>query len=227
MSKVFNEIKEHLTMRQVAEYLGYFVNCSNFIISPFSKEKTPSCKLYPHSFYDFSTNTGGDLVRFAALVLGVDNWRACQYLIRASSLPISLSGNADHKEEIKQRQRERQRQEERKQEFKASLLSEIGRLKRWADIYRTVAEKRLYPLFSDLWGYCISELQSVEYKLDILCAADQQTYRRMKPDATTGLSFDWSQWFWDVLAILAEDGTFQATQSELVEIKAQQTMGRR
>lgn len=61
----------------------------------------------------------------------------------------------------------------------------------------------------------------MERKLDILCAADQGTYRRMKPDAAAGLSSDRPQWFLDVLTILAEDGAFQATQSELTEIQAQ------
>mgnify|MGYP001152882142 CR=1 FL=1 len=57
-------------------------------------------------------------------------------------------------------------------EFKATLLSEIGNLKCWADIYRTAIEKRLYEPFSDMWGYRINGLQKAEYKLDILCTAD-------------------------------------------------------
>ena len=47
---------------------------------------------------------------------------------------ISLSGRTDRKGEIERRQREQQRREERKQEFKAALLDEIDRLKRWTDI---------------------------------------------------------------------------------------------
>jgi len=64
-------------------------------------------------------------------------------------------------------------------------------------------------------------LQKAEYKLDILCAADQGAYRRMKPDMAAGLSSDRLQWTLDCLAILAEDGAFLATKSELAEIKAQ------
>lgn len=140
--------------------------------------------------------------------------------IQAFSLPISLSGGADRREEIERRQRERQRQEERKQEFKAALLGEIDSLKRWA-IYRTAIEKRLYEPFSDMWGYCINELQKTEYKLDILCTADQGAYRRMKPDVAAGLSSDRPQWLLDTLAILAEDGAFQATKEEIARIEKQ------
>ena len=220
MSEVFREIKESLTMRQVAEHLGYSVNRSGFILSPFGKEKTASCKLYRNSYYDFSTAAGGDLIRFTAAILNINNWEACQYLVQAFSLPISLSGSTDRREEIERRQRERKRQEERKQEFRTALSGEIDSLKRWADIYRTAIEKRLYEPFSDMWGYCINELQKAEYKLDILCTADQETYRRMKPDAA-GLSSDRPQWLLDVLEILAENGAFQATQRELAEIQAQ------
>ena len=161
------------------------------------------------------------MIRFTAAILNINNWEACQYLVQAFSLPISLSGGTDRREEIERRKRERQRQEERKQEFKAALSGEIDSLQRWSAIYRTAIEKRLYEPFSDMWGYCINEPQKAEYKLDILCAADQGTYRRMKPDAAAGLSSDRPQWLLDTLAILAEDGAFQATQSELTEIQTQ------
>lgn len=221
MSEIFREVKESLTMQQVATHLGYSVNSSGFILSPFGKEKTASCKLYRNSYYDFSTGSGGDLIRFTASVLNINNWRACQYLIQAFSLPISLSSSTDRREEIERRQKERQRQEERKQEFKAALQSEIDNLKCWSDIYRTAIEKQLYEPFSDMWSYCINELQKAEYKLDILCAADQKAYRRMKSKVELGLSSDRPQWLLDTLGILEDDGIFRATQNELVEIKAQ------
>lgn len=223
MSEVFREIKESLTMRQVAEHFGYPVNRSGFIFSPFGKEKTASCKLYfdTGSFYDFSTNFGGDIIRFTAAILNINNWEACQYLIQAFSLPMSLSGSTDHQEEIERRQRERQRQEERKQEFMEALWGEINRLKHWEDICRLAIEKQLFEPFSDMWGCCINELQETEYKLDILCGSDQNAYRRMKPNVAAGLSSDRPQWLLDTLSILAEGGAFQATQSELKEIRAQ------
>ncbi len=223
MSEVFNEIKESLTMQQVAAHFGYTPNRAGFIHSPFSegKDKTASCKLYQNSYYDFSTNSGGDLIKFTAVMIGQNNWQACKYLTEAFSLPFSLSGHIDNREEIERRKRERQRQRERKQEFRACLSGEIDSLKHWADIYRTAIEKKLYEPFSDIWCYCINELQKAEYKLDILCASDQKAYRRMKPDAAAGLSSDRPQWLLDVLSILAEDGVFQATKDEIARIEKQ------
>lgn len=221
MREIFNEIKESLTMKQVMEHFGYSVNRSGFIHSPFKEERTASCKCYERSFYDFSSGTGGDCVRFASLVLGKDNWQAAKYLCEVFSLPIPLSDTAAYREAIERRQREQQRQEERQQEFKAALFGEIDSLKRWTDIYRTAIEKQLYEPFSDMWAYCTNELQVAEYKLDILCGVDQEAYRRMKPKVELGLSSDRPQWLLDTLAILEEVGAFKATQSELAEIQAQ------
>lgn len=72
-----------------------------------------------------------------------------------------------------------------------------------------------------MWGCCINELQKAEYKLDILCTADQGAYRRMKPDVAAGLSSDRPQWLLDTLAILAEDVAFQATKEEIARIEKQ------
>lgn len=72
MSEVFREIKESLTMRQVAEHLGFPVNRSGFILSPFGKEKTASCKLYHNSYYDFSVAAGDDLIKFTAAILNIN-----------------------------------------------------------------------------------------------------------------------------------------------------------
>lgn len=221
MSELFNEIKESLTMQQVAEHFGYKVNRSGFILSPFGNEKTPSCKLYRNSYYDFSTAAGGDLIQFTAALTGSNNWQACQYLVEAFSLPYSLSGGIDNREQIRRREQEKQKQQERQQEFKACLLRKIDELKCWEDIYKVALEKKLYEPFSDMWCYCMDELQKTGYKLDILCGSDQSMYRRMKPDSAAGLSSDRPQWLLDVLSILGEDGNFKATREEILKIEKQ------
>ena len=189
----------------------------------FQKEKTASCKLYfsTNSFYDFSTNFGGDIIRFTAGILHTDNWRACRYLIEAFSLPISLSGATDRREEIEKRRKKQQRQQERAQEFETALSEEIENLKSQEQVYQRVIDEKIYPPMSEIQGYVVLELQKVSYKLDLLCAVDCKVYRRMKPDVTAGIPSNRPQWLLDTLEILAEDGVFQATQSELAEIKAQ------
>ncbi len=106
MSEVFSEIKKNLTMPQVARHLGYEPNRAGFIKSPFQDERTASCKLYERSFYDFSTNTGGDLIRFTAAALSLNNWRAACYLVDAFSLPYSVLDSKDNREQIRKREQE-------------------------------------------------------------------------------------------------------------------------
>lgn len=169
MSELFNEIKESLTMQQVAEHFGYKVNRSGFILSPFRNEKTPSCKLYRNSYYDFSTAAGGDLVQFTATINGSNNWQACQYLIEAFSLPYSLSGNTDNREQIRRREQEKQRQQEKEQRFKEAWRAEVDRLKTWKNIYQRAIEEKIFPPMSDLQAFTVAELQKVSYKLAMLC----------------------------------------------------------
>lgn len=94
-------------------------------------------------------------------------------------------------------------------------------MKQWTKIYATALDRGIFEPFSDVWCYCVTERQKAMYKLDILCASDQKSYRRMKPDAAAGLSSDYPQWILDSLAVLAEDGAFQATGEELREIQTQ------
>lgn len=223
MNAIFDEVKEELTMQQVARHLGYEPNRGGFIHSPFSTDKTASCKLYKASFYDFSTGTGGDLIKFTALVLGCDNWQAAHYLIKEFLLPISISGYAFDQEEVERRQRERQKQQERKQEFRAALLKEIDELKRWEAVCQRAIEEKIYPPFSEEWAYVTSELQKISGRLDILCCTDA-AYFRMKSDEGKGLPSDRPQWLLDVLLILAEDGVFQATEDEMAKIERQRNL---
>lgn len=109
------------------------------------------------------------MISFAAKILKVNNWQACQYLVEAFSLPVSLSGQVDNREAIERRKRERQEKQAQEQRFKTARAAEINQLKRWEQIYSQVIEKRLFPAFSDLWGFTIMEREKVSYRLDVLC----------------------------------------------------------
>lgn len=183
MGELFKEIKESLNMRQVAEHFGYEVNRSGFILSPFGNEKTPSCKLYRNSYYDFSAAVGGDLIQFTAAINGINNWQACQYLIEAFSLPYSLSDSTDNWEQIRHRANERRKQQEKERKFKGACLLEIDRLKTWEIIYQQAIEKKMFPPLSEMQEFVVSELQKTSHELDILCGligdrADQEKILR-------------------------------------------------
>lgn len=204
MGEIFSEVRESLGMRQVAEHFGYHANRSGFILSPYGKEKTASCRLYRNSYYDFSANVGGDVIKFAADILHVSNWEACQYLAQTFSLPVPLLDTPERREEIGRQQRERKRQKELQEEFKEELWAEVSRLKGLERMYRAALDGGKYPPMSGMRAFATAELQKVSYRLDILCAADQEAYRRMKPDMGAGIPSDRPRWLLDTLAVLAE-----------------------
>lgn len=169
MSEIFKAVNESLSMVDVARHFGYASNRAGFIKSPFKEERTASCKLYTRSFYDFSSGTGGDIIRFASAVLGLNNWEACRYLIEAFSLPFSLSGSADNRVQIQRRQRERQKQQEKEQRFRTAWVAEVDRLKTWESIYQRAVEEKIFPPLSDLQAFTAKELQNLSYRLDVRC----------------------------------------------------------
>lgn len=160
MSKVFKLVNESLTCQQVAECLGFTVNSKGFTHSPINKdEKTPSCKIYPGSrgFYDFSSGTGGDSLKFASLVLGIDNWQAAQYLIEAFHLPIDTKNSALTKNKVQELKRQREADQKRKDVTKRKWTMEMDSLKSTIRICEELlVSSRIEPL-SDIWCAAVEQ----------------------------------------------------------------------
>lgn len=195
-----------------------------FVKSPETHDKTASLALYPNSnrFCDFANgNKSGDCISFVAYVKGYNQWEALKKL--QAFYGLTDSREADRQEaqrRIQLQQQEERRKEERKQAFYRALWGEIDDLKRWAVIYSTAIEKELFEPFSDAWAYCVNELQKTGYKLDILTGVDCKAYPRLKA-CSENLPSDRFQWLLDVLEILQECRTFEATADEIKEITAQ------
>lgn len=231
MKEDFVRIREELNqigIRRIAAdfYLEPKKKGSNFFVkSPVTHDKTWSLALYTGSnrFVDFANgNLSGDCIAFLAYVKNLNQWQALKEL--QSYYGLSNQREQDKQEARRriqlQQERERKRAE-RQQAFKAALFGEIDRLRQWEDICRFAIEKRLYEPFSDLWCYFMDESERTSRKLDILCASDVSTYRRMKRTGADSLPTDRYQWLIDVLGVLKEQAAFNATMEELTEIKAQ------
>lgn len=196
-----------------------------FVKSPATHDKTASLAIYPNSnrFCDFANgNLSGDCIAFVAYVKGCNQWQALKELQAYYGLTDAREQEKEEARRHMQLQQEQERRkEERKQVFYRALWEQIDHLKRWAVIYSTAIEKAVFEPFSDLWAYCVNELQKTEYRLDILCAADCREYTRLKP-YHENLPSDRYKWLLDCLAVLQECGAFQATKEEIKEITAQQ-----
>jgi hypothetical protein len=105
----YEEVKDSLNMKQVAEFYGYKVNGKGFCYCPFHNDNHPSMKIYNKGFYCFSCGVGGDIITFVSRLYNLFNEQACLQLMNDFSLQNPL-------EEMSYRQkRERiKRNEERK-----------------------------------------------------------------------------------------------------------------
>lgn len=228
--------QDFILARKELQNIGIIQVCKNFYIeprrkgncyfvkSPVTPDKTASLALFPNSnrFTDFSNgNYSGDIISFIAYIRGCNNWQALKELQSFYGLTNSWEQNREEAQRKIQLQREQERKKaERKQTFYRALYDEIDRLKRWENICKTSIKKAVFEPDNELFAFCVKELESVQHKLDILCASDC-TYVRMKPNTALGLPSDRPQWLLDCLAILQDCDAFQATKTEIEEITAQ------
>lgn len=77
---IFTEAKNAVTLPEVAKAYGYTPNRAGFICCPFHAERTPSCKLYPSSFYCFGRGAGGDAIDFVKMIFKMDPLEALKKL---------------------------------------------------------------------------------------------------------------------------------------------------
>lgn len=66
-------IKEAVSCRQFADFIGLSVNRSGFAVCPFHGERTASLKIYPdgRGWCCFGCHKGGDVINFASLYYGL------------------------------------------------------------------------------------------------------------------------------------------------------------
>ena len=64
MGTTVDDIKSRYSMRDVLSMYGLAPNHAGFIICPFHKEDSASCKIYKDSFYCFGCHVGGDIFEF-------------------------------------------------------------------------------------------------------------------------------------------------------------------
>lgn len=174
MNKLFDEVNAVLSTKEVAERLGFVVNRSGFINSPVNaEEKTPSCKIYQgnRGFYDFSSGIGGDTLKLASLVLGVDAWKAAQYLIEQFKLDINTSSKISGTEVQKLKQ-QREIDQKRKNVEKKKWVAKIDNLKATiATCEELLKSPHIQPM-SDLWCSVVEQRNRAIVRADELAGIE-------------------------------------------------------
>lgn len=76
--RLFETIKETVTVGQAAEYYGMKIGRNNMICCPFHNDHHPSMKLNTTYYYCFGCGTTGDVIQFVANLFGLSNYEAAK-----------------------------------------------------------------------------------------------------------------------------------------------------
>lgn len=172
---VIREVNELLSMPNVARFLGFEPDSKGFIKSPFHAEKTASCKLYPEpgrGFYDFSSGTGGDCIRFVSLTQGVDSWTACKLMAEAFNLPISLENSSLTRQKVQELKQQRENDQRRRNLKKQKSVNEMDSLKSTIRICEELLTSTHVEPLSDIWCAAVNRRNMAIIQANEMCGIE-------------------------------------------------------
>lgn len=177
-----DEIKSRLTAREVFEFYGFSVNRGGFCLSPFSDEKTPSCKVYDgqRGWHDFSSNNGGDIIDFVRLYFGLSFPAACEKLIVDFQLGLPIGKQHSRQEQIEAQRKAEERKKqiaERKKRAESLRKAYDDALTEWIrldTIKRECAPESPETPFSTAFAYALRNIDGAAYRL---AEAEANLYR--------------------------------------------------
>ena len=104
---IFQEMKERVTARQVAERYGLKVSRNGMARCPFHNDKHPSMKI-DQNYYCFACGAKGDAVNYVAVLFGLSQLEAAKKINDDFSLNLSIGtsgANRNRKLEVKKKEK--------------------------------------------------------------------------------------------------------------------------
>lgn len=87
---IFQEVKEHVTARQVAERYGLRVRRNGMACCPFHNDKHPSLKI-DQNYYCFACGAKGDAVNYVAVLFGLSQFEAAKKINEDFAMGILIA----------------------------------------------------------------------------------------------------------------------------------------
>lgn len=157
------EIKQSVSMREVAERYGYHPNRAGFISCPFHQaDRTPSMKIYKRDYHCHACGANGDIFSFVMCM------EHCDFKTAFKMLGGSYKAKSDHQRNLYRYHLEKRKQNElkrlqKKENEKKQVNAEIKK-------YREISQKS--KVFSDEWTNAMNKLEYLFYKFDYLMEQD-------------------------------------------------------
>jgi DNA primase len=161
------QLKETLSMLDVAQRYGFTPNRGGFIRCPFHADKTASLKIYKESgkgWHCFGCGKGGTVIDFAMQLFDLDFKAACERLCSDFSLGIATTQIS--KKQLEEMHRKRQQEEVELKSYRNRYIDKeclYADLLEARELYKPKYQGRpLNPLFAR----ALTELPAIEYWLD-------------------------------------------------------------
>ena len=173
---IFEQVKEQVTARQVAELYGVKVQRNGMACCQFHNDKNPSMKI-DQTYHCFACNVGGDSIDFAARMFGISQYEAAKKL--ADDFRIALPKESNLKRKIRKKKEVAKRtpyQTEQKfeqwvRECIRILSDYLHLLEEWKIKY---APGNLEDGWKEEFIESCQQIEKVSYYLDILLDEELQ-----------------------------------------------------
>lgn len=174
---IFQEMKERVTARQVAERYGLKVSRNGMARCPFHNDKHPSMKI-DQNYYCFACGAKGDAVNYVAVLFGLSQLEAAKKINDDFSLNLSIGtsgANRNRKLEVKKKEKvltkeERMQFVQKKIEQWAKYASDVLlRYLRWMEFWKEFykpesMEAEWNPLFVE----ALQNESKISYLVDMM-----------------------------------------------------------
>lgn len=174
---IFQEVKERVTARQVAERYGLKVRRNGMACCPFHNDKHPSMKI-EQNYYCFACGAKGDAVNYVTLLFGLSQFEAAKKINEDFSLGIPIGkteGGRKRKPEVHKKEKVLTK-EERIQLLQKKidgwvkdaanvLLRYLRWMEFWKEFYKPEStEEEWHPLFVE----ALQNESKISYLVDML-----------------------------------------------------------
>ena len=167
--RLFETIKETVTVGQAAEYYGMKIGRNNMICCPFHNDHHPSMKLNTTYYYCFGCGATGDMIQFVANLFGLSNYEAAKKIavdfgITPDNPPVIAALKKPEYMENKNRQKDLR-------ECQKMVCEYLHRLEKWKVLYAPGSPD--LPMDERFEEAC-ENLSYIEYLADYLTFADEE-----------------------------------------------------
>ena len=174
---IFQEMKERVTARQVAERYGLKVSRNGMARCPFHNDKHPSMKI-DQNYYCFACGAKGDAVNYVAVLFGLSQFEAAKKINEDFALGIPIGKQEVRKKrEPEVRKKEKIPTKEERMQFVQKKIDKWARdaanvllrylrwMEFWKEFYKPESmEAEWHPLFAE----ALQNESKISFLVDIL-----------------------------------------------------------